>query len=306
MTQDAWRAREASSQLVDSAPALLTAAPARLAPRTYRVVPTGGAAPAAVYAAGGRAPGRLLLESAAPRPPLGRYSFVTGAPVLYLWHRAGRTFLQVAGRPAVWAWVGDPFVVLQALAARYAEAPGPAPTPFPAGLAGYLGYSLRRWIEPGPVRLPARPGLPDCWLGLYDSTCTFDHAAGTATLSGPADGAALDRWVRALERAAHGGPAPPPPAPVAAATVGRTFGPAGYQTAVETVQAAIRAGSVYQVNVSQRFVVPCADPGWTIYNRLRAANPAPFAAYLALPGASVISASPERFLRVTGTQVETR
>jgi para-aminobenzoate synthetase component 1 len=39
---------------------------------------------------------------------------------------------------------------------------------------------------------------------------------------------------------------------------------------------------------------------------LRVLNPAPFAAYLSTPYAHVLSASPERFLRVEGGQVETK
>ena len=39
---------------------------------------------------------------------------------------------------------------------------------------------------------------------------------------------------------------------------------------------------------------------------MREVNPAPFAAYLDFPGGTVLSSSPERFLKVTGRHVETR
>jgi para-aminobenzoate synthetase component I len=46
---------------------------------------------------------------------------------------------------------------------------------------------------------------------------------------------------------------------------------------------------------------------WALYLRLRERNPAPFAAFVDLPEAAIVSASPERFLRVDGARrVETR
>jgi len=81
----------------------------------------------------------------------------------------------------------------------------------------------------------------------------------------------------------------------------------GYLDAVTRVREYIFAGDIFQSNLSQRFEVPLTEAGWTIYRRLRTQNPAPFAAYLDFPGVEVLSASPERFLRVdVGGHVETR
>lgn len=68
----------------------------------------------------------------------------------------------------------------------------------------------------------------------------------------------------------------------------------------------IRAGDIYQVNLSQRFSVPLRGNGLELFRRLRCANPAPFSAYLRAGGVEIVSASPERFLRLTGRRVETR
>ena len=40
----------------------------------------------------------------------------------------------------------------------------------------------------------------------------------------------------------------------------------------------IRAGDIYQVNLSQRFEAACAEDPFDVYLRLRALSPAPFAA----------------------------
>jgi aminodeoxychorismate synthase component I len=70
----------------------------------------------------------------------------------------------------------------------------------------------------------------------------------------------------------------------------------------------IRAGDIFQVNLSQRFCAPWPWDPWLLYRRLRRANPAPFAAFLDGGRWAVVSASPERFLQVDPRtrRVETR
>jgi para-aminobenzoate synthetase component I len=81
----------------------------------------------------------------------------------------------------------------------------------------------------------------------------------------------------------------------------------GYLTAVARVREYIFAGDIFQANLSQRFDAPLAEAPWALYCRLRTRNAAPFAAYLDFPDVVVLSASPERFLRVdVGGHVETR
>ncbi len=61
------------------------------------------------------------------------------------------------------------------------------------------------------------------------------------------------------------------------------------------------------VNFAQRFQAQCVGEPWAAYCALRAACPTPFAGYLSLPGAdAILSLSPERFVRVSARQVETR
>lgn len=296
---------EAAAQPVATLDALLAEGLAPLRPELCWVAPAGTATPAAVYARAGAAPGRLLLESARPDPASGRYSFLTGDPRALLWHRAGLTYLADPAGAWARAWAGDPFAALQAFASRYlAPAAGAWPTPFPAGLAGFLGYGLRRWIEPTPPRPADGTGLPDALLGLYDSILTFDHLTGQVCATGRPDGAPA-RWAAALAGAGPDAP-PAPPAPLPPDAVCRSHTRGAYEAAVARIRAHIRAGDIYQANLTQHFAVPCAADGWTLYRRLRQANPAPFAAYLPWPGATVVSASPERFLQVARRTVITQ
>ncbi len=70
----------------------------------------------------------------------------------------------------------------------------------------------------------------------------------------------------------------------------------------------IAAGDIYQVNLSHRFVAPL--PGeydlFQLHLRLREVSPAPFACYAELGSRTVISSSPEEFLRLSGRHIRTR
>jgi para-aminobenzoate synthetase component 1 len=75
---------------------------------------------------------------------------------------------------------------------------------------------------------------------------------------------------------------------------------------VERAQAYIRAGDIYQVNLSQRLAVERAPSGWDLFQRLRIVSPAPFSAYLDCGEFQLVSTSPELFLRLSGRHILTR
>ncbi len=79
-----------------------------------------------------------------------------------------------------------------------------------------------------------------------------------------------------------------------------------YLRAVERVIEYIRAGDIFQVNLSQRLLFPADEEGLALYLRLRERNAAPFAGYFAHDDWVVASASPERFVSLRDGEVETR
>jgi len=92
---------------------------------------------------------------------------------------------------------------------------------------------------------------------------------------------------------------------------------AAFLAAVEIAQRYIRAGDIYQVNLSQRLTTACpgtaaggnarpAECGWELFKRLCAVSPAPYAAYVDCGEFSLASSSPEQFLRLSGAQIITR
>jgi aminodeoxychorismate synthase component I len=70
----------------------------------------------------------------------------------------------------------------------------------------------------------------------------------------------------------------------------------------------ITAGDIYQVNLARQFRASAQDTDnpYATFERLRAVSPAPYAAYLNLDNRTVLSSSPECFLRMSGRGINTR
>ena len=93
----------------------------------------------------------------------------------------------------------------------------------------------------------------------------------------------------------------------ARAGVGSNLSRADFLSAVERAQRYIRAGDIYQVNLSQRLAGSMPScPGWEMFQRLSAVSPAPFSAFFDCGDFQMASSSPEQFLRLSGSHIQTR
>ena len=81
---------------------------------------------------------------------------------------------------------------------------------------------------------------------------------------------------------------------------------AEFLAAVERAQRYIRAGDIYQVNLSQRLTAQCEFSGWELFQKLSTVSPAPFSAFLGCGEFEIASSSPEQFLRMSGSHIVTR
>ena len=180
----------------------------------------------------------------------------------------------------------------------------PEALPFPLGadVVGYLAYELGRVVEPPRDRGGPRPDLPLAALARYDALLAYDPERAQYTLVAR-DGAGRAPW---LERLAAGARRPPWEGPLATAPLAPVVPRASYLAAVRRILAYLAAGDVYQVNLTHPFVAPLAAPPWLLAARLAACHPVPYAGYLDLGDARLVSNSPELFLRRRGRRVETR
>jgi len=182
------------------------------------------------------------------------------------------------------------------------------PLPFHGGWFVYLGYELGLEIEPTlgrywpqasrrdsrPVawamRIPAVLGLDSAGRGFLITEATVSAAEKqriTADLQEVGQLAEIS-GTRALDATEED--------------------PAAYLQRVRRAQDYIRAGDIYQANLSRpwRATLPPDYSAAQLYRRLRQSNPAPFAAFAQQGAFRILSSSPERLLRVRGNRVDTR
>ncbi|GAW91308.1 aminodeoxychorismate synthase, component I [Calderihabitans maritimus] len=259
----------------------------------------------------------FLLESALFHPEIGRYSFVGSDPFLIFKSKGSSIELYENGR--VCRHSGNPFDYLQKLLKRFQTKPLPAFPPFLGGAVGYFGYDLGWHLEKLPNEALDDLKLPDCYLAFYDRVVAVDHQTGEVFLASTGYPLADDseRERRAVERLKEleallkelpmeEDKIEEPVNKQEPVALNSHFTEEEYCRAVQRAKDYIAAGDIFQVNLSQRFDAPLTISPWELYARLSRINPAPFAALLEFEGVAVVSASPERFLKLEGDRVETR
>ena len=270
----------------------------------------------------------LNRDLPAATDPLSATRALSHLPYPFLLHSA------MHDERARWSFFGaDPFVVFgsadyeaaramwRGISARVVTSdPHPTTIPFTGGVVGYWAYDFGRRLERLPSIARDDLGLPDVLLAFYDVVGAYDHLTRQGWLI--SSGLPLDdplRASRAQQRMDHF---------LSTLVSGRrqevklprrdqllplpsTFTADRYRRAVEEVKGRIRAGDVFQANLSQRWSceVSGADPGGLALAIAAASamlSPAPHGAFFGASDHAVASASPERFLELRGREVVTR
>ena len=273
-------------------------------PRVHHRTLTAWSDPEAVFVAlYGDRDHAVWLDSARAEPGLARFSFM-GAPdgplgrVVRYDVATGVLSVDRAGeREELRESVLD--YCERELTRLRADAPE-LPFDFTCGFAGYLGYELK--AELGGT-LAHRSPLPDAALVFCDRLIAFDHDERRVHLLALADatgaGAAED-WLATIERRLAGlaRPAPPAPAVPGALRFAAREGRDAYLANIGACLHEIVEGETYEVCLTTELHSEGAIDPLAAYRSLRARNPAPYAALLRLGDVSVLSSSPERYLRV--------
>ncbi len=286
--------------------------------------------PEAVFDRIAHLPYSIWLDSSSHEAGAGRWSFVAAQPFGLLRASRGRAFW--ISTESVEPLPGEPIAELATRLARW-RTEDPGDVPLCGGAVGYVGYEAAGRFE----RLPQPPqgdlDLPDVHLAFFDVVIGWDHRSGEChalstgrPLSGDAaKERAGDRLAETLDWLA-GAAAPAPTISASTPDSGglrpgmipsrpvegipwltSTMSRVEYEEAVEGVVQAIREGEVYQVNLSQRFAAEVSVNPMRLYRRLRRRSPAPHAAVIRSGSFTVLSSSPETFLRTEGRRcVETR
>jgi para-aminobenzoate synthetase component 1 len=277
-------------------------------------------------------PGVVLLRSGCPDFPGARYSLVTARPFLNFRSFGSRCHVTAGVNPAVdglqtlqppahaasHPQFGNPWELLSCLMSRY-ELLEEWDFPFPlGGCFGYWGYDLKNFVEP---KLPRRAindlELPDCHVGFYDSLVVFDHHLGKVWIVSTglsANGSRSEKraaeqmewWRKKIQNSEFRIQNSEFKSQNLDPRITSNLSRNEFIACVRRAQEYIRAGDIYQVNLSQRLAASGVISGWDLYKRQARVSPSPFSAFIDCGGFQIASSSPELFLRLSGGHVLTR
>jgi len=164
---------------------------------------------------------------------------------------------------------------------------------------GFCSYELRHHLHGLSLRPKPGPALPDyCWLA-------FDHwlardgddwvLHGSEPRFAEQIAAARERAARVEERAPRFEPVQFRP----------LLSPAEYGAAYQRIAEYIRAGDIYQVNLTHQLRGQSSLSARSLFPFVARSNPVEHLAYLEGDGYAIHSASPERFVRIQQNAIET-
>lgn len=210
---------------------------------------------------------------------------------------------------------GDPLALISTIMDRFSLEAGDNCGPVISGLFGYFAYDVKDVIETLP-RTCLGTGLPDIYLSAPSIILVVDRLDKTARLCIPkiaTDSKPASVSVSEARRAffnllTRDTGTDPGTNPFMISDNGfqSNFTRADYLDAVEKIIDYIRAGDIYQVNLSQRFEAGFTGDPYGVFVRLFQKNPAPFFSFVNAGDHQIISTSPERFVQRRGRFVETR
>ncbi|HCS64101.1 MAG TPA: aminodeoxychorismate synthase component I [Cellvibrio sp.] len=272
------------------------------------------------FAAVRHLPNAIWLDSGHPGSSYGRFDIIAAAPQCLLETREANTSIHYCdGRTEESAQ--DPFYLLkQLLPVNQLFEHANCHLPFIGGALGYFGYDLGRRLEAMPNLALDDIALPEMSVGIYPWAIVQDHSLQQSwlvineSLSQKIGGAYNFLEIEHLCAAQAKNPLfhdlkqalKSDDKSFKISDFKSNLNVSNYRSALAKIQDYIRAGDCYQVNFAQRFSAEFSGDPLIAYRVLRDALPSPFSGFMQLETGAVLSLSPERFIQVRGSEVETK
>lgn len=260
----------------------------------------------------------FLLESGRVDGKLGCYSFIGSNPLVTVRSKGLKTRV-VRQDGSTWEAEDKPLKVLKQVMADYQGIKLPELPLFQGGAAGFFSYDLGRFFEVLPVLAEDDLNIPELYFMVVDEVIIIDEAkqklyvvANVLVDDDPeADYAAALAKIKKLEERLASPlawePFVLPENPqMADLEMKSNFSKEEYEEAIRKVIEYVKAGDVFQVNISQRVGTKIDCEPLRIYEVLRQVNPSPFGGFLDFGEMQLVSCSPERLIRLEDGCVETR
>lgn len=275
--------------------------------------------PVSAYAKLSRNKPCFLFESIEGGERLGRYTFIGFSPrkILTCWpdhttieHSAGS--VETIDTPV------DPLTLLERELEPCRPVALPGMPPFMGGAVGFVGYEYVQRIEPTiPPAGKDTLGMPLLYFMMTDNFVIFDRARQTLRICVDVhlgDDPAVDYEaatstimdiVDLLKQESVLRPAPLQEAGEIEVPPGN-FTQEAFKSVVDATKEYVRSGDIIQAVLSQRFERSFDHEPLDLYRALRVINPSPYMFLMETDSFSLVGASPEVHVRLTGDKVEIR
>ena len=252
-------------------------------------------------------PWSVFLDSNQPEAVHGRYDIISSRPKVRISCR--QNVSQIDSSSDSLTVPGDPFSILKDyLPLQKSKNRELSNLPFIGGALGYFSYDLGRSIESIPSIAQDDLLLADMKVGIYSWAIVVDHNKKKTVLVGDKSDLRTRReWNDLVHYVSDSSSFIKNQKEFKVlAEVDSNMTESYYAEAFEKIKTYIKEGDCYQVNLAQRFNADVEGEPWLAYKMLRNINPSPFSAYLNYADFQILSNSPERFLSVKDSIVQTK
>lgn len=254
-------------------------------------------------------PWAMLLDSANADHADARYNIIVCNPVATIVTTSGQsqiTHFDDARGHHIETVNLDPFHVINQTIKNYFPQPLSSQYPFSGGAMGCFSYDLGRQIETLPDIAQRDIDLAEMNIGLYMWALIYDYQDASWTLVHYQGQDALQQTLVELEHLIN--------KPLASNTHHfsltsdwqNQISREQYLEKFHKIQEYLHSGDCYQINLTHRFEADYQGDEWQAYIELSKINKAPFSAFIKLANATILSISPERFIKLVGSDIQTK
>ena len=194
----------------------------------------------------------------------------------------------------------NPFNVLEGILANFNIEE--TSLPFTGGALGYFSYELS---QSSIKNNKDHVGMPLMMIGIYDWALIVDHQEKTACIASHLINKDTKDYLTTLTKKLKS-VKPNNQLFKINSNIKSLLNFEAYDLMVNKILSFIKEGDVYQINISNKYIVSCEGNSWTGYKKLREINRAPFMAYFHFDDFDILCGSPERFIQSHSKRVETR
>ena len=238
-------------------------------------------------------PWAMLLDSGTSGHIDSQFDIMVSHPVVTLTTIGDKTIIEQPGSGNKQTSFDDPLALVEQSLNAHIDCTIPCDLPFSGGALGYFSYDLGRRFEPLAQQAVQDIPLPEMAIGIYRHAIIFDRHQQQVWLvsrSTKAQHLAYLALVNSMNS--------PSDTPFKLTSPWQhQIKKSDYRKQFNQIQQYLLSGDCYQINYTQRFEAPYQGNEYQAYLELCHHNEMPFSAFLRLDQGTIISVSPERFIR---------